>query len=163
MSPNFIKPPVIVSACLLGHKCRYNGKSSYLPDIVSSLQQYQIIPVCPEVSGGLSIPRSPLEISNGDGYDVWAGSAIVLNEKGVNFTSEFQKGALSALNLCRNHRIKMAILKEKSPSCGCNRIYDGTFSTRLITGVGVTASLLKKEGIEVFSEQEWLMRGSSFA
>jgi uncharacterized protein YbbK (DUF523 family) len=163
MSPDFIKPSIIVSACLLGYKCRYNGKSSYFPILVSSLKQYQVIPVCPEVLGGLPIPRPPLEISNGDGNGVWAGSALVLNEQGANFTSEFQKGALNVLKLCRKHEIKMAILKEKSPSCGSNQIYDGTFSKRIIPGSGVTASLLKNEGIEVISEQEWLMGGSSFA
>ncbi len=156
MSPESIQPPVMVSACLLGHKCRYNGKSCYLPVLISSMKQYQVIPVCPEVLGGLPIPRSPLEISNGDGYDVWAGSALVVNQDGVNFTYEFQKGALETLNLCRKHGVKMAVLKEKSPSCGSKRIYDGTFSTRLIPGSGVTASLLKKEGIKIFSEQEWL-------
>lgn len=132
---------VLVSACLLGTNCKYNGGNNYC-DIKNHLKDYEIISFCPEVSGGLSIPRISCEILNNK----------VINKNNEDKTNEFNKGALLALELCNKHNIKLAVLKEKSPSCGVKQIYDGTFSGNLIEGSGVTTSLLKENGIEVINE-----------
>ncbi|MFI3252513.1 MAG: DUF523 domain-containing protein [bacterium] len=132
---------VLVSACLLGVNCKYNG-SNNLCDVKSKLVGYEIIQFCPEVSGGLSIPRVSCEILNNK----------VINKNNEDKTFEFNKGANLALELCKKHNIKLAVLKEKSPSCGVTKIYDGTFSGNLIDGSGVTTSLLKENGIEVINE-----------
>ncbi|NLY92014.1 MAG: DUF523 domain-containing protein [Firmicutes bacterium] len=154
-----IKPtatPVLVSACLLGEKCRYNGKGYILPGFRESLQGYNVIPVCPEVMGGLSVPRPPCEIKGGDGKEVWQGRAGVFTDQGRDLTEAFQEGAWKTLQLAIDTGAKTAILKEQSPSCGCNIIYDGSFGNRLVPGVGVAAALLKAKGIEVLAEMEWL-------
>lgn len=132
---------VLVSACLLGTNCKYNGGNNYC-DIKNHLKDYEIISFCPEVSGGLSIPRISCEILNNK----------VINKNNEDKTNEFNEGALLALELCNKHNIKLAVLKEKSPSCGVKQIYDGTFSGNLIEGSGVTTSLLKENGIEVINE-----------
>lgn len=156
-----IKPtltPVLVSACLLGEKCRYNGKGYTLPCFRQSLQGYKVIPVCPEVLGGLSVPRPPCELKGGDGKQVWQGTAGVFTDQGRDLTEAFREGACKTLQLAIAAGVKIAILKEQSPSCGCNIIYDGSFSNRLIPGVGVTAALLKEKGMEVLAETEWLKK-----
>ncbi len=163
MNSNLVKPPVLISACLLGNKCRYNGKSYDLPAFVDSLRPFFVIPVCPEILGGLPIPRAPSEINKGAGDDVWEGKALVIAKNGADFTSEFKAGALKTLELSRTHGAIIAIFKENSPSCGCTRIYDGSFSGRLVPGQGVTVSLLEKNGIKVISEKNWLLaRGDEF-
>ncbi len=133
---------ILVSACLLGENCKYNGKNN-----ITSLKlvDYEVFKFCPEVSGGLSIPRVPCEIKDDK----------VFSKSDIDCTKEFYLGAKKCLDLCLKENIKIAILKEKSPSCGVNFIYDGTFSNCLITGVGVTTKLLKENGIKVFSEDEW--------
>ncbi len=149
-------PPVLVSACLLGNPCRYNGKGYELPAFVDSLQEYTVIPVCPEVLGGLAVPRPPAELAEGDGDAFWLGKAQVKTEDGNDLSAEFKTGALRTLELAKKHGAKVAILKDHSPSCGTLRIHDGTFRSRLIPGRGVTAALLQKNGIKVFSEENWL-------
>jgi uncharacterized protein YbbK (DUF523 family) len=146
---------VLVSACLLGEKCRYNGKGYTLPDLVESLSGYSVVPACPEVLGGLPVPRPPCELRGGDGELVWADQASVYTKEGRDFTTAFRAGASKTLELAQKNGVKMAILKDHSPSCGCNRIYDGTFSRRLVAGRGVTAALLKKHGIEIIAETDW--------
>ncbi|MFI3330017.1 MAG: DUF523 domain-containing protein [bacterium] len=136
---------ILVSSCLLGDNCKYNGGNNYC-DIESKLSNYEIIKFCPEVSGGLSIPRTPAEIVNDK----------VITSSGDDVTNEFTLGAIRCLELCKKHNIKKAILKEKSPSCGVNSIYDGTFSNTLIDGLGITTKLLKENGIEVISDIEFL-------
>jgi len=146
----------LVSACLLGEKCRYDGKGYLLPSLVTSLQGYKVLPICPEVMGGLSVPRPPCEIKGGDGMKVWQGTAGVFTEQGQDLTEVFQKGAYKTLKLAVTTGAQTAILKEKSPSCGCYTIYDGSFCNCLIPGVGVTTALLKKNKIQVVTHTEWL-------
>ena len=135
---------ILISACLIGDKTRYDGKSNYNPKIVDLLEKYELVPFCPEVEGGLSIPRSPSERKKDR----------VINKEGKDVTKYFIKGAELALNICQYLGIRIAILKEKSPSCGVNQIYDGSFSNKLKSGSGVTTDLLKRKGIKVISEEE---------
>ena len=113
-----------------------------------------LVKVCPEVSGGLNIPRAEAQIVDGNGRDVLKGKAKVLDIQGRDLTSFFIRGAEYALSLAARFGIEMAILKEKSPSCGVHHIYDGQFVSNLIPGSGVTAAMLKQNGIKVFSENE---------
>lgn len=133
---------ILVSACLLGVSCRYDGKSKPNENVIALKDRYNIIPVCPEIMGGLPTPRTASEIQ---------GSQVVMGD-GKNVTKEYQKGAEEVLRLCRLFGCKRAVLKEKSPSCGCGKVYDGTFSGKLIDGNGITAKLLIENGIEVFGE-----------
>lgn len=135
---------ILVSACLLGTPCRYDGKSKANPDVLALCARYNLIPVCPEVAGGLPTPRVPSER---------IGDKVMMRD-GRDVTDNYRSGALEALRLCRLHNIKIAILKERSPSCGKGEIYDGSFSGRLTARDGVTAELLTKEGIRVIGESE---------
>ena len=135
---------ILISGCLLGLKCRYDGKEEKLPEIEKLIESYNLIPVCPEQLGGLPTPRIPAE----------RVKDRVITQVGVDVTKEYQIGAEEALKIAKLYNCKKAILKEKSPSCGCGKIYDGTFSRNLIVGNGVTAELLLKNGIEVFGESE---------
>ena len=133
---------ILVSACLLGVSCRYDGKSKPNENVIALKDRYNIIPVCPEIMGGLPTPRTASEIQ---------GCQVVMGD-GTNVTKEYRKGAEEVLKLCRLFGCKRAVLKEKSPSCGCGKVYDGTFSGKLIDGNGITAKLLMENGIEVFGE-----------
>ncbi|KPJ60121.1 MAG: hypothetical protein AMJ46_08220 [Latescibacteria bacterium DG_63] len=137
---------IIVSACLAGLSCRYDGKSCPDEEVISLLEVHQAIPLCPEQLGGLSTPREPAEIQGGDGSDVLRGKAKVLDRKGQDVTSCFVKGAFETLRIARAARVKEAILKAESPSCGCGRII---LRGRLVSGDGVTTYLLKENGISV--------------
>jgi uncharacterized protein YbbK (DUF523 family) len=147
---------ILISACLLGKRVRYDGNAlSVSANILEKwLAEGRVVSVCPEVDAGMSIPRSPAEIFEGDGYSVLAGSATVVDDTGIDVSSFFKKGAKIALELCKKYNVKVAILTENSPSCGSSAIYDGSFTTKKIDGVGVTAALLKKNGIEVFSQHD---------
>ena len=136
----------IVSACLCGEKVRYDGKEKTVKKIKQLIDEGKAIMVCPEVEGGLPVPRHPCEIQNDK----------VINTLGEDKTSEFKKGAEITLQLCKKYNIKKAILKEKSPSCGSKCIYDGTFSRTPIPGQGITAKLLRENGIEVISDEEFI-------
>ena len=138
------KEPLFVSACLLGVPCRYDGRSKPLDKtIISELdRRYQLIPVCPEQMGGLETPRLPCELRNGR----------VIRKDGADLTESYQRGAEEVLRLARLSGVRKALLKAKSPSCGVGRIYDGSFSGKLIPGDGLTAKMLISHGIEVFSE-----------
>lgn len=138
------KENLLVSACLLGLPTRYDGKSIKNSDCEKLKERYNLIPVCPEIYGGLTTPRNPSE-RIGDG---------VFMNSGENVTENYARGAQCALSLCRILDCKKALLKEKSPSCGKGKIYDGTFSGTIKEGNGVTADLLLKNGIEVFGESE---------
>ena len=142
---------VAVSACLLGINCRFDGGNRKNKDAVEKSRTHDLIPICPEEAGGLPTPRPPVEIVGGDGYDVLDGKAKVLTADGHDKTAEFLKGAQQALELVQAQGVKCVILKAKSPSCGCGKIYDGTFSGTLISGDGVTTALLKRHGIEIIS------------
>ena len=141
----------LVSACLIGVNCNFEGKNWLNPKLLEEFEKGNLFPVCPEVFGGLPVPRVPSEIQGGDGSDVLAGKAKVVNEKGVDVTSQFVAGATAALKIAQSVGAKEALLIERSPSCGCGLIYDGTFSDRCVKGDGVTVALLKKNGIKVTS------------
>ena len=134
----------LCSACLLGINCRYDGKIIPNDEVIRLAKKEILIPVCPEQLGGLSTPREPSE-QKGE---------KVITILGVDVTCNFIKGAEQVLTLAQIYGIKEAILKQESPSCGCGRIYDGTFSNRLIQGDGVTTILLKKNKIKVITEQD---------
>lgn len=146
---------LLVSACLVGIPCQYNGGNCPDDQIQVLATQGDILPLCPEVLGGLSTPRPPAEIQGGDGGDVLEGQARVVNTEGKDVTAEYLVGAQKTLGIAQRWGIKVAILKARSPSCGVGQIYDGSFSSRLVEGDGVTAALLKREGIIVKSEEEW--------
>lgn len=141
---------------MAGVNCAYDGTHK-VHFVFSGLKHRgEAVFFCPEVLGGLKIPRDPSEIFGGDGCDVWEGRARVVSRKGKDVSSFFMAGAAKVLGLARKYKIKKAVMKAKSPSCGCGRIFDGTFSKKLIPGYGVTAALLKKNGIEVVSDAQYL-------
>ena len=130
---------VLVSACLLGDNCKYNGGNNYQQDVVDYLKDKEYVKVCPECLGGLKTPRVPSEIV-GD---------KVINREGIDVTYEYQKGACETLKIAKRENIDLAVLQSNSPSCGCGKIYDGTFSKNLIDGDGITTNLLKEHDIKV--------------
>ena len=136
---------ILVSACLLGTPCRYDGKSKPHPLIKELIEKHQVIPVCGEVMGGLPTPRIPSER---------IGSDKVMNQEGVDVTENYRRGAEEVLRLGRLFGCNVAILKEKSPSCGSGKIYDGTFTRTLTDGYGVTAELLKENGFRILGESD---------
>jgi len=139
----------IASACLAGVKCRFDGEARPDEKIVELYQKGLVKLVCPECLAGLPAPRCPSEISGGDGADVLDGRARVRAEKGEDRTAEFLRGAHATLEIAKRCGAQRAYLKAKSPSCGCGRIYDGTFTGTLRSGDGVTTALLKRNGIQV--------------
>ena len=138
------KPNIIVSACLLGCNCKYNGSNNYCEKIEKLKEQYNIIDICPEVLGGLSTPRIPSEIVDDK----------VINKEGLDVTDNYNVGANLALEKALENNCKIAILKAKSPSCGSGKIYDGTFTSTLIDGDGITTRLFKQHNIKVYTEEE---------
>lgn len=144
---------IIVSACLCGLNTRYDGKNNLNEKIASLLKEGKAIAVCPEQLGNLSTPRPPHEIQGGDGEAVLKGIAKVVSIEGMDSTSYFIKGAEETLKIAIEAHATCAILKAKSPSCGYGKIYDGTFTKNLIEGNGVTAELLKRNKIRVFTEE----------
>jgi len=138
---------ILVSACLLGDKVRYDGGSQQLVDrsLLKWQSEQRLVKICPEISGGLPVPRAPAEIE--------ALTSRVITQQAVDVTDEFNCGAELALKLCKLHDIRFALLKESSPSCGSSTIYDGTFSGTKIIGAGITAQLLTNNGIKVYSEK----------
>lgn len=147
---------ILISACLLGVNCKYNGKNNLNEEIVEYFKDKNIIPVCPEQLGGLSTPRFSSEIKNGDGQDVLEGTTKVMNNSGNDVTEQFIKGAYETLRLAQTLGATKAVLKTRSPSCGVGEIYNGNFNGTLIEGDGVTAALLKSKGIEVYNDEDFL-------
>lgn len=147
---------ILVSACLLGQKVRYDGGGlqQLSSDFDWLLNNHDIIPFCPEVAAGLPTPRLPAEIIKGTGQDVLDGSVKVLANDGADVTTEFLSGAQLALDKCQQADIRYAVLTESSPSCGSNTIYDGQFNGTKQTGSGVTTALLRAHDIEVFSQHQ---------
>ena len=135
---------ILISACLVGENCKYDGGNNLNPKIEALLEKYDLIPFCPEVEGGLDTPRNPSEIK---------GESVFM-DNGRDVSENFFKGAKKALMLALFLKIKVAILKERSPSCGTHQVHDGSFSNKLIDGMGITAKMLKENGIEVYSEDE---------
>lgn len=135
---------ILISACLVGDNVKYNGGNNKNPLIDKLLEKYELVPFCPEVEGGLPTPRHPSEQKDG----------LVINDIGEDVSDEFIKGAELAYNICLFLKIKKAILKERSPSCGVYEVYDGSFSHKVIEGMGVTAKYLKEKGIVIYNEDE---------
>lgn len=135
------KEKILVSSCLLGLNCRYDGGNNYSKEVEEFFKNYEVIPICPEIMGGLPTPRTPSERQ----------ADRVINKDGKDVTEQYEKGARECLFLAQKYDVKKALLKLRSPSCGSKEIYDGTFSHTIIEGDGVTAELFKKNGIEVIS------------
>ena len=139
-----MKEKLLISACLLGLNCKYNGGSNDTPLAHQLAEVYDLVPVCPECLGGLKIPHEPSE-RVGD---------KVLSRSGADVTDAFRLGAERTRDIARTHGVRRAVLKERSPSCGCGAIYDGTFSGAVTAGNGVAAELLLADGIVVFGESQ---------
>lgn len=140
----------IVSACLAGVKCRYDGEGNDHERIKQLVAEGKAVVACPEVLGGLSIPRKPCELVKDK-----QGQEKVLTQEGIDCTEAFKEGAFKTLEIAKKVGAKKAILKAKSPSCGCGQIYNGTFSRTLIEGDGLTTRLLKANGIQVYTEKDF--------
>ena len=136
---------LLISACLLGCRGRYDGASKTQPWVAALAERYELVPVCPEQLGGLPTPRPPAERK---------GSRVV-TEAGADVTAQYEKGAAEALKLARLNGCRAAVLKANSPSCGCGTIYDGSFSHRKIPGDGVAAQALKAAGLTVYTEENF--------
>ena len=135
---------ILVSACLLGENCKYSGGNNYNQAVVDFVQGHQVIPVCPEVLGGLPIPRSPAELVDG----------VVINKAGIRVDEQFRTGAEKALAIAKQNGAELAILQSRSPSCGVKEIYDGSFTGRKIPGQGVFAVMLQQAGIPALDAGE---------
>lgn len=142
------KPPVLVSACLLGVNCRYHGGNSLAPDLLEALRGRGIVPVCPEQLGGLPTPRPPAQLRAGAGGDVLSGAARVVTKDGADATDAYRRGAEEALRIARAAGCTEAYLKDRSPSCGAARIMRGG---EAVPGEGVTAALLRRHGLRVLA------------
>jgi uncharacterized protein YbbK (DUF523 family) len=140
----------LVSACLVGINCRWDGKSSLSESVVRYLDGSEFVPVCPEVLGGLGVPRRPCRFVDGDGKAVLTGKARILNDRGDDLTESFIAGGQKALSVARDRKVTHALLNERSPSCGVTEVYIGDGRT---PGMGVTAALLEREGIEIISDE----------
>lgn len=136
------KARILVSACLLGVQCRYDGGGKLIPELRELMEAAELIPVCPEIFGGLPTPRTPSERQ---------GDRVVMRD-GTDVTAEYKRGAEEAAALAERFGVRIAVLKERSPSCGSGEIYDGTFTGGKTAGDGVTAECLKARGIEVYGE-----------
>ncbi|PLR87016.1 DUF523 domain-containing protein [Bacillus sp. V33-4] len=147
---------ILVSSCLAGLKCRYNGTDSLEKKIQELVDQDKAVMVCPELLGGFSTPREPAEIIGGTGKEVLAGTARVVERSGEDVTDLYIKGAYQTLELAKKLNATYIVLKEFSPSCGSQIIYDGSFRNKKTSGKGVTTALLKQEGFKVISERELL-------
>ena len=145
---------VLVSACLAGRACRFDGSAANEGAVERLVAEGRAVLVCPEVDGGLGTPRPPAEITGGDGADVLAGRARVVTRSGTDVTAAYVAGAQRALAAAREAGAKVAILKARSPSCGKGTVYDGSFSRSLTVGDGVTAALLAANGIRVLTDEE---------
>ena len=135
---------VLISACLLGVGCRYDGQSKHYDGIDYIIDRYNLVPVCPEIMGGLQTPRAPAER---------VGDRVIC-DNGCDVTKQYKRGAQEVLRLAGLFSCDLAILKANSPSCSCHKVYDGTFTRTLIDGMGITAQLLSENGIRVVDETE---------
>lgn len=135
---------ILVSACLLGHACRYDGQSKPHAGVAELLKKHTLVPICPEVQGGLPTPRPPAEIQDNR----------VVNSEGRDVTDFYQRGAQAALELAKILGADTAVLKQRSPSCGSGQIHNGKFDGGLVDGWGIAAKLLRDNGIAVYSENE---------
>lgn len=143
------QPRYLISACLCGHNCRYDSGSFDLPDLRRLADDGVALPFCPECAGGLPTPRTPCEIVR-----LSDDERRVISRAGTDCTAAYQSGAQQALTMCKAHNLVGAILKDGSPSCGVNRIYDGTHTGHCIAGQGITATLLAQNGIALYTEED---------
>ena len=151
-----MKPYILISSYLIGLNTRYDHKSNFVKELQDLVKSGKAIYFCPEQAGGLCTPRPASEIeANHTAKDVLNGKAKVFTVDGKDVTEQYIKGAEETLALCLEFGIKIAILKERSPSCGSNQVYDGTFSKNRIAGKGITAELLSSNGIQVYSEENF--------
>ena len=146
-----MKEMILVSACLLGLRCCYNGCDNMDQSVLDMREKYILIPACPEQLGGLQTPRPPSFFIKGDGSQTIEGIDNLINDQNENVSSQFRNGAEETLKICQLFNIKTAILKEKSPSCGTHQIY---LKEKLTKGMGVTATILKSNDIRVMSEND---------
>lgn len=153
---------ILVSSCLAGLEVRYDGDHNLIDSIKKLVEEKKAVTICPEVTGGLPVPREPAEIIEGDGNDVLDGKAKVCTKSGKDVTEYFLKGAYETLKKAKEVNASVVVLKENSPSCGSNKIYNGEFNGTKIDGSGVTAALLRRNGIKVISENEFFdyMKGT---
>lgn len=149
-----LQGPILVSACLAGRACRFDGSDNRDEQVRALVESGRAVLVCPEEDGGLGTPRPPAEIQGGDGASVLAGDARVVTDRGVDVTGAYLAGAQAALEAARRSGATTAILKARSPSCGKGCVYDGTFSRTRMDGDGVTTALLQANGIKVISDEE---------
>lgn len=146
---------VLVSRCLLGQRVRYDGGVQPADDVVARwAAERRVVPVCPEVEGGLPTPRPRAEIPGGQGAEVLDGTARVLTLDRADVTAPYLEGARICLDLAARHGIRIAVMKARSPSCGNHETYDGTFTTTRVPGEGVAAAALRRVGVRVFNENE---------
>ena len=139
-----MKEKLLISACLLGENCKYNGGNNFTPEVEALRKRYELVPVCPEQLGGLPTPRTPAER---------VGDRVV-NREGADVTDAFRQGAEKTLELARASGITKAVFQVRSPSCGSGTVYDGTFSGTLTAGQGVTAELLEKNGVNIYRSDQ---------
>ena len=135
---------IAVSACLLGENCKYNGGNNHCPAVIRFLKDHTVIPVCPETAAGLGIPRTPVEIVNGE----------VMTKDGVSVDRQLRSAVKDLVQQLKNQHIDCAILKSRSPTCGVHQVYDGTFSGTLTDGSGILAQALKDAGIHVIDSED---------
>ncbi len=137
-----MKTKIIVSACLLGENCKYNGTNNKNQDVINLADKFELIPVCPECFGGLPTPRTPCEIKDGR----------VFSKDGRDLTDAYKEGAEQTLYIARENNCPAAVLKERSPSCGFGKVYDGTFTSSLCNGNGIAAQMLYDNSVAIFGE-----------
>ena len=135
---------VLVSACLLGENCKYNGRNNYNPAVVEFVKDKDVLPVCPEMMAGMGCPRTPIEIEDG----------VLIDRDGNNVDAAMREAVEKAMEMIRKEDIQCAVLQSRSPTCGVNQIYDGSFSGKLIPGSGVLAQALKDEGYQVIDAED---------
>jgi len=147
---------ILISSCLTGEKCAYDGKARTDKKLIRALAGHELIRVCPEMFGGLGTPRERHEITDGTGEDVLLEKARVISASGKDRTESFIRGAQKTLETARQNGIKVAILKSRSPSCGTHTVFSGKFDGSLKEGAGVTTALLHRHGIQIYTENDFL-------
>jgi uncharacterized protein YbbK (DUF523 family) len=149
-----VEGPILVSACLAGRACAYDGSARTDTTILELVRQGRAVLVCPEDEGGLGTPRPAAEITQGTGADVLDGRAKVITNEGVDVTREYLDGARIAVERAAEHGCRAAVLKARSPACGCGAIYDGSFTKSVREGTGVAAAALDRAGVEIWTDEE---------
>ena len=138
------EPKILVSACLLGENCKYNGGNNFAPAVAEFLKGREVLTICPEMMAGMGCPRTPIEIVDG----------VLMDRDGNNVDEAMRKAVAQAMEVIRKENIQCAILQSRSPTCGVNQVYDGTFSGKLISGSGIFAQALKDAGYQVLDAED---------